>query len=101
MEEWERSGETQTVFCLRQGIKLKLFRNHRYEIMKKARQGLAQAPSNLLPVHVVPAKPSTPILTSPELFLQFPNGMCLRFSAGTPVDYVSGLSLAMMPRRVC
>lgn len=97
-EEWERSGETQTAFCRRRDIKYINFRNRRYEQMKKARP--ASASSIMLPVKIK-ATPTPPLSPAPELFLQLPNGACLRFVTGTSVAYVSSLVAAIVSERGC
>ena len=105
MREWESSGETRNAFCRRKGIKFVSFRNRRYELMREARRdsegpSQTESPGKLLPVRVAeaPVAPPAPI---PDLFLQFPSGVCLRFVVGTSVDYLSRLSFAMVGRSAC
>ena len=98
-DEWERSTETQGAFCRRSGINLAGFKNRRH-VLKMNRQQFA-APKQMLPVQI--AVTPTPALaeSAPELFLQLPNGACLRFVTGTSVAYVSSLVEAIVVRHAC
>lgn len=98
IEEWERGNETQAAFCRRQGLSYMTFRNRRHDLMHKSRR--QPKPPVMLPVQVVETQAPSSDLT-PDLFLQFPNGACLRFVAGTSVAYLSSLVEAIVVRRAC
>jgi len=98
-EGWERSGQTQGAYCNDHGIRLNAFKNRRYEQMKKSRQSSPNT-AVMLPVKVTTTL-SLPTAPAPELFLQLPNGACLRFVTGTSVAYVSSLVEAIVEGRGC
>jgi hypothetical protein len=98
IEEWERGTETQAAFCRRRGVEYATFRNRRYEFMQKSRRE-PKLPV-MLPVQIVETQaPSSD--PTPDLFLQFPNGACLRFVTGTSAAYVSSLVEAIVVRHAC
>ena len=99
IEEWERGNETQAAFCRRHNLGYMTFRNRRHDLMQNARR---QSTSPvMLPVQIVETSSPVSDRVAPELFLQFPNGACLRFVTGTSVAYVSSLVEAIVVRHAC
>ena len=98
IEEWERGTETQAAFCRRHNLSYMTFRNRRHDLMQKSRRQ-SKSPV-MLPVQITETpKPASE--SAQELFLQLPNGACLRFVAGTSVAYLSSLVEAIVVRRAC
>jgi hypothetical protein len=96
--EWQKSGETQRVFCKRKGISFSSFKN-RHRSMRRKVNGVG-IDRQILPVRVI-ADQAAASEFSPDVFLQFPNGLCLRFVVGTCVGYIASLVEAMGGSKPC
>jgi len=114
--DFETSELTQREFASERGLSFSNLRNWIYRLRKEARplvteaakeprqapkQEPARKGSRLVPVRVVAsaAKPRTRALVVSEaerlLELALPSGACIRFPAGTDLDYLRSLASAL------
>ena len=114
--DFETSDLTQREFASERGVSFSTLRSWIYRLRKETRPLVTEAPSSsgqapvreasrrgsrLLPVQVVAsaAKRRSTVMMAAEaesvLELALPSGACLRFPAGTDLDYLRALAAAL------
>ena len=112
VSDFESSDLTQREYAQERGLSLGLFRYWLYKLRKESRPLVAEAPGSsgqapepaprrkdsiLVPVRVVASAPKARPAEAPPglLELALPSGACLRFPAGTDLEYLRRLAAAL------